>query len=156
MTNISLAASNATEIGWNFIHAHVPFCYIPTPPPPLPGPLYSFCDTLVPRVFLEFKIVMQKRPWQSADHMTIHYPITKPAADLKRSKSPIFLETCDLLFARVFSELPFWLLRRSWGRGWCPGTPVFPSSRFFPPQKPTFPNSNLFWVVKFQFAIHAK
>ena len=60
-----------------------------------------------------------RRPWQTADHMISSQPITKFATNLKQSKSPIFLETRDLTFARVFSGLPFWTLRRPWGRG-CP------------------------------------
>ena len=55
---------------------------------------------------------LQKNPRQRADHVTLNYPITKPAANLKQSKSLIFLETCDPLFARVFPEP-----RRPWGRG---------------------------------------
>ena len=42
--------------------------------------------------------------WQTTDHVSINYPITEPAAILKQSKSAVFLETRDLLFARVFSE----------------------------------------------------
>ena len=61
---------------------------------------------LVPGVFSAFKMAAQ-RPWQTADHVTLNLPITRPAADLKRSKSLIFLETHDLLFARVFSKPPF-------------------------------------------------
>ena len=71
---------------------------------------------LVPRVFTAFKMALRRRPWQTADHVTIKYPITKPAVILKQLKSSIFLETRDLLFARVFSEPPFGMPRRTWGR----------------------------------------
>ena len=90
----------------------------PPPPPSFPSPLpypispprIAFCWShlnFVPRVFSAFKMAPRRRPWQTADHVSTNYPITKPAAILKQSKSPIFSETCDLLFARIFSEPPF-------------------------------------------------
>ena len=43
--------------------------------------------------------------------------MTNPLQIRIQSKSPIFLETRYLLFARVFSEPPFLTPRRPWGRG---------------------------------------
>ena len=45
---------------------------------------------------------VRRRPWRRAGHVTTKLANCEPAAILKQSKSPIFLETRDLLFARVF------------------------------------------------------
>ena len=44
----------------------------------------------------------RRRPWRTAGHVTTKLANREPTAILKQSKSPIFLETRDLLFARVF------------------------------------------------------
>ena len=56
----------------------------------------GYSVNLVPRVFPAFKMAAERSPGQTPDHVTLSWPITEPGANLKQSKSPIFLETCDL------------------------------------------------------------
>ena len=59
---------------------------------------------LVPRIVPAFKMAKIMANSRSRVHKLANH---KPAAILKQRKSPIFLETRDLLFARVFSSRRF-------------------------------------------------
>ena len=71
------------------------------------GPIFNLYNdqpltfpNLVPRVFSAFKMTTRRRPWRTAGHVTTKLANREPAAILKQSKSPIFLETRDLMFSR--------------------------------------------------------